>query len=50
MLRAGRRVPVDYIGPKPLLNLLGAAVVGGALLLAPEILNAIETGVEIDYG
>lgn len=50
MLRAGRRVPVDYIGPKPLLNLLGAAVVGGALLLAPEILNAIETGIEIDYG
>ncbi len=50
MLRAGRRVPVDYIGPKPLLNLLGAAVVGGALLLTPEMLNAVEAGVEIDYG
>jgi len=50
MLRAGRRVPVDYIGPKPLLNLLGAAVVGGALLLTPELVNAVETGVEIDYG
>jgi hypothetical protein len=50
MLRAGCRVPVDYIGPKPLLNLLGAAVVGGALLLTPEMLNAVEAGVEIDYG
>lgn len=50
MLRAGRRVPVDYIGPKPLLNLLGTAVVGGALLLTPEMLNAVEAGVEIDYG
>ncbi len=50
MLRTGYRVPVDYIGPKPLMNLLGAAVVGGALLLTPEILNAVETGVEIDYG
>lgn len=50
MLRAGRRVPVDYIGPKPLLNLLGAAVVGGALLLTPEMANAVEAGVEIDYG
>jgi hypothetical protein len=50
MLRAGRRVPVDYIGPKPLINLLGAAVVGGALLLTPAMLNAVEAGVEIDYG
>lgn len=50
MLRAGRRVPVDYIGPKPLIHLLGAAVVGGALLLTPEMLNAVEAGVEIDYG
>lgn len=50
MLRAGCRVPVDYIGPKPLINLLGAAVVGGALLLTPEIVNAVEASVEIDYG
>ncbi|MFO1422927.1 MAG: hypothetical protein U1F70_04605 [Candidatus Competibacteraceae bacterium] len=50
MLRAGCRVPVDYIGPKPLLGLLGAAMVGGALLLKPEESSAGETGVEIDYG
>lgn len=50
MLRAGRRVPVDYIEPKPLLGLLGTAVVGGALLLTPEMVNAVEMGVEIDYG
>ncbi len=50
MLRAGCRVPVDYIGPKPLLGMLGAAVVGGTLLLTPEIANAVEAGVEIDYG
>ena len=52
MLRAGYRVPVDYAGPKPLINLLNAAIVGGMLLLAPEILNAsgVEAGVEIDYG
>jgi hypothetical protein len=52
MLRAGYRVPVDYAGPKPLINLLNAAIVGGTLLLAPGILNAsgVEAGVEIDYG
>jgi hypothetical protein len=51
-LRAGYRVPLDYIGPKPMINVLGAAVVAGTLLLAPEILNAsgAEVGVEIDYG
>jgi hypothetical protein len=51
-LRAGYRVPVDYVGPKPMMNVLGAAVVAGTLLLAPEILNAsgVEVGVEIDYG
>lgn len=50
MLRAGCRVPVDYIGPKPLLGLLGAAMVGGALLLKSEESSAGEAGVEIDYG
>ncbi|HRD64560.1 MAG TPA: hypothetical protein PKY50_00220 [Candidatus Competibacter sp.] len=50
MLRAGYRVPVDHIEPKPLLNLLGAAVVGGALLLTPEMSNTVETEIEIDYG
>lgn len=40
MLRTGYRVPLDYIGPKPLIGLLSAAMVGGALLLAPEALNA----------
>ncbi len=51
MLRAGYRVPLDYIGPKPLIGLLSAAVVGGLLLLAPEVLNAASGGeVEIDYG
>ncbi|MCP5197572.1 MAG: hypothetical protein H6974_12450 [Gammaproteobacteria bacterium] len=49
-LRIGCRIPVDYVGPKPMLNLLGAAVVAGALLLAPEILNASGAEVEIDYG
>ncbi len=49
-LRAGYRVPIDYCGPKPLLNVLGAAVVAGTLLLAPEILNASGAEVEIDYG
>jgi len=33
MLRAGRRVPVAYIGPEPLLNLLGAAMTTGSLAL-----------------
>jgi len=50
MLRAGYRVPVDHIEPKSLLNLLGAAVVGGALLLTPEMSNTVETEIEIDYG
>ena len=49
-LRAGYRVPLDYVGPKPMLNLLGAAVVAGTLLLAPEILNAGGAEVEADYG
>ena len=49
-LRSGCRVPVDYVGPKPMLNLLSAAVVAGTLLLAPEILNASGAEIEIDYG
>lgn len=50
MLRTLHRVPVDYVGPKPMMNLLSAAVVAGALLLAPDILNASGAEVEIDYG
>ena len=50
MLRTGYRVPLDYVGPKPLIGLLSAAVVGGALLLAPEVLNAAGAEVESDYG
>lgn len=51
MLRAGRRVPVDYLGPKPLLSLLSAAVVGGTLLLAAQDAPGnMEMGVEVDYG
>lgn len=49
-LRAGYRVPLDAIGPKPLLNALGAALIAGTLLLTPEIRNANETEMEIDYG
>ncbi len=42
MLRAGRRVPVDYIGPKPLLNLLGTAMTTGSLaLVAANNINKI---------
>ncbi|MBL8250067.1 MAG: hypothetical protein JNK31_00205, partial [Candidatus Competibacter sp.] len=52
MLNAGYRMPVDFLGPKPLLNLLGAAVIGGALLLpAPSAAGdggGTEIGVEID--
>lgn len=50
MLRAGCRVPIDYLRPKPLMNLLGAAVVSGALLLAA---TSTEAGVEFggdDFG
>ena len=51
MLRAGRRMPVDYLGPKPLLSLLSAAVVSGALLLVTQdALGSLEMGVEVDYG
>ncbi len=51
MLRAGGRVPVDYLGPKPLLSLLSAAVISGTLLLvAQDALGSLEMGVEVDYG
>ena len=33
MLDAGRRMPVDYVGPKQLMNLLGAAMTTGSLAL-----------------
>lgn len=49
-LQAGYRVPLDYIGPKPMLSLLSTAIVTGALLLTPETLSASGTEVEIDYG
>ncbi|MCB1778132.1 MAG: hypothetical protein KDI50_11925, partial [Candidatus Competibacteraceae bacterium] len=49
-LNAGYRVPLDYVGPKPMLNLLSAAVIAGTLLLAPEILSASGVEVEVDYG
>lgn len=49
MLSAGHRIPVDCLGPKPLLNLLGAAVISGVLTLAAA--DALgEIGVEVDYG
>lgn len=48
MLDAGYRVPVDCLGPKPFMNLLGAAVIGGLLLLPAPDATGIEVGVEID--
>jgi len=33
MLDAGRRMPVDYVGPKQLMNLLGVAMVTGSFAL-----------------
>lgn len=51
MLSAGHRMPIDYVGPKPLLSLLGTAVVGGALLLvASDALAGTDISVEADYG
>lgn len=50
MLRAGCRVPIDYLRPKPMMNLLGAAVVSGTLLLAA---TSTEAGAEFggdDFG
>lgn len=49
MLSAGHRIPVDCLGPKPLLGLLGAAVISGALTLAAADASG-EIGVEVDYG
>ncbi len=51
MLRSGCRVPIDYLRPKPMMNLLGAAVVSGALLLATAA--SVEAGIEFggdDFG
>lgn len=51
MLSTGHRMPIDYVGPKPLLSLLGTAVVGGALLLAaPDASVGSDISVEADYG
>ncbi len=53
MLSAGHRVPIDCMGPKPLLNLLGAALIGGLLLLPTPSASgdiAAEFGVEDDFG
>lgn len=47
-LHAGYRLPLDALGPKPLLNALSAAVISGTLLLTPEVRS--ETELEIDYG
>lgn len=48
MLNAGYRVPVDFLAPKAFLNLLGAAVIGGLLLLPAPDAVGLEVGVEVD--
>ncbi len=50
MLHDGRRVPVDCIAPKPLLNLLAAAVVAGSLALPEAKAGDTDFDVEADYG
>lgn len=50
MLGRHYRVPADFIGPKPLLGLLSAAVIAGALALIAADAAWGESGVEIDYG
>lgn len=51
-LSAGYRMPLDHIGPKSLMGLLGAAVVvGGSWLLVPAALStASGMEAEVDYG
>jgi phosphotransferase system glucose/maltose/N-acetylglucosamine-specific IIC component len=50
MLSRNYWVPVDFVGPKPLMGLLSAAVIGGALALIAADAAWGESGVEIDYG
>jgi hypothetical protein len=50
MLRDGRRVPVDGVPPKSLLNLLAAAVVAGSLVLPEAKAGDTDFDVEADYG
>ena len=50
MLREGRRVPVDCVTPKSLLNLLTAAVVAGSLLLPEAKAGDTDFDIEADYG
>jgi hypothetical protein len=50
MLRAGRRVPVDCVPPKPLLNLLATAVIAGSLALPLDKAGDTDFDVEADYG
>jgi len=50
MLGRNYRVPIDFVGPKPLLGLLSAAVIAGALALMTTADASGERGVEIDYG
>ncbi len=49
MLSKGYRVPIDCMGPKPLLNLLGAAVIGGLLMLPTPSTSGDAAG-EIEIG
>lgn len=50
MLRDGRRVPVDCIPPKPLLNLLATAVIAGSLALPLAKAGDTDFDIEADYG
>jgi len=50
MLRDGRRVPVDCVSPKSLLNLLAAAVVAGSLVLPEVKAGDTDFDMEADYG
>jgi DNA-directed RNA polymerase subunit RPC12/RpoP len=46
MLSEGRKLPVDYLSPKPLLNTLSVALVSGVLLVAA--LEEAHSGVSIE--
>jgi hypothetical protein len=50
MLGRNYRVPIDFVGPKPLLGLLSTAVIAGALALIPAADAWGESGAEIDFG
>lgn len=49
MLRAGRRVPIDCVGPKRLLSLLSAAIISGTFTLATAN-TSNDFDIEVDYG